>query len=246
MGHEDLRQAAYAVYDRHWARVCRWGQNDPRRIWRRALRSLERTYGDMIRSLPHGARILDVGCGSGTLLRWLAEFHPHVKAVGVDVSPGQVDMVRQALPAAEVYQHDGLEFLKQHPSEFHGIFCFHLLEHLNDCELMAWLKAVYNALIPGGFFCYRTPNAANLTSGYHRYNDLTHVRVFASHALLQLADIGGFSDAKLVPIRPGWIVARLRGVIEHILHRIVFFISGDPFEGTFSVDVCAVAYRPRN
>jgi len=242
--HSTLHEAAYAVYEKHWARVMPPGQDDPRRIWHRTLRSLDRTHGDLVRSLPAGARVLELGCGSGTLLRWLSEYHPHVKPVGVDVSAGQIATVRSALPLAEVYQNDGLEFLRQHPSEFAGVFCFHLLEHLPDAELVAWVRSIYSALSPGGFFCCRTPNAANVVGLYHRYDDLTHTRVFANDSLLQLMDIAGFAEARIVPIRAGWPVAWVRSTLEYVLHRMLFLISGNATVRHFSTELCAVARRP--
>jgi len=240
----DLHQAAYAVYEKHWARVMPPGQNDPRRVWRRTLRSLDLTHGDLVRSLPAGARVLDLGCGSGTVLRWLSEYHPHVKPVGVDVSPGQIAAVRIALPKAEVHQGDGLEFLGNRPAEFAGIFCFHLLEHLPDGALVAWVRAIYSALCPGGFFCCRVPNAANVVGLYHRYNDLTHTRAFASDSLLQLMDIAGLADARIVAIRSGWPVAWVRSKLEYLLYRTLFLLCGHPLERCFSTELCALARRP--
>ena len=242
----DLRHEAYAVYDKHWARVLGGKQNDARYVWRRTLRSLERTHGVLMRTLPSGARVLDLGCGSGTLLRWLSEYHPHITPVGVDVSPAQIETLKRALPGVEVHTGDGLEFLRDHPREFSGIFCFHVLEHLQDAVLLQWINAIYEALQPGGFFCCRTPNAANITGIYHRYHDLTHTRIFASHSILQLMDLGGFVEARVVPIKPGWVVARLRALLEQIVHRMIFWLAGDPFEHHFSPEICAVGYRPKN
>ncbi|MBS45932.1 MAG: methyltransferase type 11 [Nocardioides sp.] len=51
-----------------------------------------------------GQRVLDVGCGSGTLLETCAALGAEV--VGVDVAPGMVEAARRRVPAATVLEAD--------------------------------------------------------------------------------------------------------------------------------------------
>jgi hypothetical protein len=63
--------------------ACLWTDNgfrDPDGM-RRAHRSLLNT---LIDQLPHGARVLDLGCGNGLLMRRLTIFRPDVKIAGID------------------------------------------------------------------------------------------------------------------------------------------------------------------
>ena len=48
--------------------------------------------------LPPGARVLDVGCGSGLLARRLSD--AGFEVIGVDASPAMIDLARAHAPAA--------------------------------------------------------------------------------------------------------------------------------------------------
>jgi ubiquinone/menaquinone biosynthesis C-methylase UbiE len=67
--------------------------DEPR--WRRRNRTYYRLLEQVFRfSIPSGARVLEIGCGSGDLL---AALKPSV-GVGVDVSPGMVELARSRHP----------------------------------------------------------------------------------------------------------------------------------------------------
>ena len=79
-----------------------------------------------------GARIADVGCGPGAVLRLLAErVGPSGQAVGIDADPSALSMARQQiadLPQARVQaghaNATGLE-----PGVWHVVMCRHVLAH---------------------------------------------------------------------------------------------------------------------
>jgi SAM-dependent methyltransferase len=50
----------------------------------------------------HASRVLDVGCGPGTVLRQLRD-HFDVDGVGIDASPAMIDVARRELPALEFH-----------------------------------------------------------------------------------------------------------------------------------------------
>lgn len=71
----------------HWAQT--YAAQDYRDLpWFRAFAEpfLERSVGEG--AVPKGSRWLDVGCGAGTNVLWLAEHG--FKAVGVDLAPGAI------------------------------------------------------------------------------------------------------------------------------------------------------------
>lgn len=45
--------------------------------------------------LPAGARVLDLGCGWGSLSLWLAEHYPHLEVVGLSNSNGQREFIQR-------------------------------------------------------------------------------------------------------------------------------------------------------
>ncbi|MES4785713.1 MAG: hypothetical protein C4294_07730, partial [Nitrospiraceae bacterium] len=199
-------------------------------------------YGPLIAPLPSGSRVLDVGCGTGMLLSWLAR-QPGLIPVGVDSSITQTEQARRHLPNTEIVCSDGLSYLREHPRFFAGIWCLDVLEHLPEVDLcLEWVEAAWAALRPGGFFLCRAPNGANLTASYCRYMDLTHERCFTSASLLQLLEAGGFQECRVVPIRTARLTGRLRLALEAVLHRVIFRICGHGLESTFTYNICAVGY----
>ncbi len=207
------------------------------------FKGMQLMYGDLISQVPHNGKVLDLGCGTGFLLSWLAA-QKNIVPVGIDSSGSQVEIARSRLPTLEIICDDGLHYLHQNPDTFAGIFCTDVLEHIPGEDLcLTWVEAAWAALRPGGFFFCRVPNAANLTGTYSRYIDLTHQRSFTSPSLLQLLQAGGLQNCRIVPIREGHYSGKIRLMAESVLHRVIFRICGRDLERVFTSNVCAVGFR---
>jgi 2-polyprenyl-3-methyl-5-hydroxy-6-metoxy-1,4-benzoquinol methylase len=200
-------------------------------------------FGKLIKSVPNGSNILDLGCGTGFLLTWLS-MQPNIITFGIDKSPTQVEIAKRILPSLHIYCSDGLQYLKKNPQKFSGIFCLDTLEHVESNDLcLEWLEGVYNALLPGGFFFCRVPNAANLTGTYSRYIDLTHHRIFTSVTIIQLLEAGGFRDCRIIPLQTPDFGSRLRLMVEYLLHRMIFRICGSGKERIFTGNIHALGFK---
>ncbi len=231
-------------YARHYERVNEF--IDPSLLSARDLETMTVNHGALVASLPPGSKVLDLGCGTGILLRWLKD-HDDVTPVGVDLSPTMVGFARSKLPGIEIACADALTFLGGHEASFEGIFCTDLLEHIPGIDgCLEVAAAARRALKPGGFFYCRSPNAASLTGSYGRYMDLTHERAFTSTSMLQLLDAAGFEDTRIAPIRAAHAGGRARLAVEAALHRVVFRICGRGLERVFTSNVCAVGFAPRD
>jgi SAM-dependent methyltransferase len=236
-----LRDRLIEQYAEFYARVN--SNIDPRSVKPRYQKTMQLMYGDLVSSLPSGSKVLDLGCGTGFLLNWLSQ-QPGIVPVGVDSSKSQSEIARRSLPGMEIYCRDGLDFLREHPDTFSGIFCTDLLEHIPGKDLcLEWVEAAASALKSGGFFYCRVPNAANLTGSYSRYMDLTHERSFTSTSLLQLLEASGLQNCRIMPIRTAHLSGRLRLLIEAVLHRTIFLICGRGMERVFTSNVCAVGFK---
>ncbi|OGS37402.1 MAG: hypothetical protein A2506_08440 [Elusimicrobia bacterium RIFOXYD12_FULL_66_9] len=105
------------------------------------------------RELGSGARLLDVGCGSGGFLH-------RARAAGFSVSGLDFNSARaNALKSRgfEVF-HGGLpEFARgAQPASFDAITIFQVVEHLDDP--LAWLGSAKSLLKPGGLLVVGVPN----------------------------------------------------------------------------------------
>jgi 2-polyprenyl-3-methyl-5-hydroxy-6-metoxy-1,4-benzoquinol methylase len=237
-----LRDKLIQQYAEHYARTNE--DINPTSMQPQAFAALEATFGPALDGVTPGARVLDVGCGTGFLLYWLWK-RGGVAPVGVDASRTQIAVLKQHLPEIEVHCADGLSFMRQHPGTFEVIFCTDVLEHIPDEILLDWVETARAALTPGGAFVCRVPNASNLTAAQARYIDLTHERCFTVQSLTQLLDTGGFSGCRILPIRLAHLSGRVRLLAEQILHRAVYRICGDAGQRVFTSNIVALARRPQ-
>jgi 2-polyprenyl-3-methyl-5-hydroxy-6-metoxy-1,4-benzoquinol methylase len=236
-----LRDQLVTDYAEHFSRLNT--SLNAQRMSPRDFRMFDLTFGPVLNASPRPARILDLGCGVGFLLNWLTR-QSGVTPVGVDASPTQLEIARQAFPDLEIVVSDGLEYLRSHANSFDGIFCTDVLEHIPGTDnCIEWVQTARAALRPGGFFVCRGPNAANLTGGFSRYIDLTHERIFTEMSILQLLDAGGLASNRVLPIRAGHFGGRVRQQVEHLLHRAIYRICGQGSAREFTYNVCAVGYR---
>ena len=135
-----------ALEDRHW--------------WYVGMRALAQTAVGAL-ELPPDPRILDVGCGTGGNLRWLAGIG---RATGVDVAPlALTHAVRRAGPV--VARADALS-LPFAPGAFDLVTSFEVLYHAAVPDDDAGLREMSRVLAPDGLLLLRLP-AHNWLRGAH-------------------------------------------------------------------------------
>jgi SAM-dependent methyltransferase len=86
---------------------------------------------------PHAKSVLSVGCGPGVFLREIAESHPEIEVVGIDISPKRIADAEHrlaGLPNARVCLGDALS-IPFEANRFDLVFCRFLLEYLPDKPL---------------------------------------------------------------------------------------------------------------
>lgn len=108
------------------------------------------------RELEGCRRVLDVGCGPGTLAGSFAERHDWV---GTDLSTRQIDYARRT------YGHCGPRFYDTSPAEvpededfFDAVTMVELIEHLDPVLVDETLAEAIERLRPGGKLILTTPN----------------------------------------------------------------------------------------
>jgi ubiquinone/menaquinone biosynthesis C-methylase UbiE len=121
--------------------------------WRTAQNSAAYLLG----SLEPGQRLLDVGCGPGTITIDLAGLVAPGEVVGIDAAPDVVESARQA--AADV-DADGVRFvvddvysLDHDDASFDVVHAHQVLQHLTDP--VAALREMRRVLRPGGLLAVR-------------------------------------------------------------------------------------------
>jgi SAM-dependent methyltransferase len=133
-------------------------------------------YRDVTRHFDPGAKVLDVGCGTG----WLAECFDDY--IGIDGSEGMVTAAAEQGRRVQLGDVDGA--LPFEDASFDGVVLKDLLEHVADP--VAVVGEARRVLKPGGLAFASSPDAQRWV-----WNDYTHRRPFTRKAFrLLFADCG--------------------------------------------------------
>jgi len=173
-------------------------------------------YLPLLDDLDRAAPILEIGCGGGGLLAYLAR-RGFSHAAGVDISAEQVEVARRRGVQAEV--GDVFEYLAGQGETLAAIIAVDVFEHFSRDELVRLAPLVYRALRPGGRLLVQTANGAGLFAAQVIYGDLTHLTIFTPASLAQLLGAAGFVDVACYETGP--IPIRLRGKVDLALWRAI-------------------------
>ena len=166
---------------------------DDLHVYLRTIREGERTSLLVLAGLvPPGARVLDLGCGSGALGEYLAQTRG-ATSDGVTLSEAEANHARPHYRRVVVDNLETCDLRTTFAGErYDAIVCADVLEHLSRPERV--LAACRELLTPAGRVLISVPNAgycglvAELLQGEFRYReegllDRTHLRFFTRRSL---------------------------------------------------------------
>lgn len=166
----------YQLEDTHW--------------WCVGMRRLAWAFLDRLQ-LPAGAvGVLDLGCGTGGLLRELGERWP---AVGADLSEMALGYCRgRGLAGLVLASAESLPFAHD---TFGLVTCMDVLYHRTISDDVAALREVRRVLHPGGWLLLRVPAYAWLWSAHDAAEHAA--RRYTAGALRQRLETAGFGVRRL-------------------------------------------------
>ena len=146
------------------------------------------------------ARILDLGCGHGPLLRCIKEWG-YNNIQGIDVSEEQVELAHH-YGISEV-QLGSIFDLSAIPSKSVDlVFLMDVLEHLQRQELFDLLSDIREKMTNDGLMVIHVPNACGVFGNAIRFADLTHELSFTPSSLSQCMGACGFCNLKFFEDKP--------------------------------------------
>ena len=87
-------------------------------------------YTQIIQPLTFNS-VLDIGCGSGQLLKWIKHTRPHVQCHGVDISQVALNKVKIDIPLKQ----GRIQELPYPDDQFDLIICTHVLDHIPQPDI---------------------------------------------------------------------------------------------------------------
>lgn len=154
--------------------------------------------------LAAGQRVLDVGCGTGTLLVFVKDQHPDVDAVGVDPDPKALERARRKARRAGVdvqFDQGYANALSYPDASFDRVLSSLMFHHLESDDRNEAMRELRRVLRPGGRL--ELVDLAGRSAGGNRLHRWlhSHPRMEDEQSLLALMSEAGFARPRIVERR---------------------------------------------
>jgi SAM-dependent methyltransferase len=203
-------------------------------FWFRARNRL--ICAELQRDFPDARSMLEVGCGTGFVLRGIAACRPDLELTGTDLYPDGLEFARKRVNA-RLEQMDARSI--PHEEEFDLIGAFDVIEHIPEDG--AALREMHQALRPGGGLLLTVPQHRWLWSEFDELSH--HQRRYMRAELVGKVRAAGFSVRRVTSfvslLLPAIALERLRPRRERSLeeHLTVPGWLNRAFEGVMSVEL---------
>jgi ubiquinone/menaquinone biosynthesis C-methylase UbiE len=138
-------------------------------------------------------KVLEIGSGRGVMLRLMK--NAGITAYGLDSFEEAVNDCKGK--GLDVVHSDALSHLATLPAaSLGGIFCAHVIEHMQPAQAIELIKESYRVLKPGARIVIITPNPKDLRTSERFWLDVTHVRPYPEKLLIVLLKREGFYNIK--------------------------------------------------
>ena len=194
--HYDLSNDFYALFlDPEMVYTCAWYRDPDANLAQAQLDKLELICRKL--DLRDGDRLLDIGCGWGSLARYAARTRK-VEVLGVTLSEQQAVLASERIRAESLEQTCRVEFrdyrsLGTEP-KFNKIAAIGIIEHIGRANFRSYFRQVHGLLEDGGLFLNHgitrlrhwapTPQWDFLLAHVFPGGDLTHI----SHLTEEMED----------------------------------------------------------
>ncbi|MGH9356931.1 MAG: class I SAM-dependent methyltransferase [Terriglobia bacterium] len=143
-------------------------------------------------------RVLDIGCGTGTLATLIKRLHTGLEVIGIDPDPKALARARQKAARAEVpirFDQGFADKLPYPDAYFDQVFSSFMFHHLQADLREATLREVRRVLAPGGSFHmldFARPEARAAGWWARLLHSSSHLNDNSQGRILTLMSQGGF------------------------------------------------------
>jgi SAM-dependent methyltransferase len=160
------------------------------------------------RHFPAAENFFEIGCGTGFVLKAIAETCPSLRLFGSEIYNAGLDVAAKRVRSSSFFQMDARNIPFE--EEFDVIGAFDVLEHIHEDEKV--LSRMYRAARAGGGLILTVPQHPFLWSRQDEY--ACHVRRYTSSEIRSKVELAGFTVTQvssfLSLLLPLLAVVRLR------------------------------------
>ena len=160
------------------------------------------------RFFPGARTFLEVGCGTGQVLRALDQAMPSLRMTGLEASFAGLRFMLERVPRLQAVQ--AVATALPYESEFDVVGAFDLLEHIPDDA--AAIAEIVRSVKPGGGVLLTVPQHPRLWSAVDRYSG--HQRRYTRRGLTSLVRTSGldllFATSFVSLLLPALLLSRMR------------------------------------
>lgn len=152
-------------------------------------------------SLTPDQRVLDIGCGTGTLATLVKRLHPAVDIVGLDPDPKALARARKKTTRAGVSVHFDQGFSDHLPypdASFDRVFSSLMFHHIANDDRPNTLREIRRVLKSGGSFHladFSKPEGG-ARGLFHLIHASGHISMNSDAGILALMSAAGFKQAR--------------------------------------------------
>jgi ubiquinone/menaquinone biosynthesis C-methylase UbiE len=149
--------------------------------------------------IKSGFRVLDIGCGTGSLAVLIKKSHPEVEVIGVDPDPAALSISKRKANRARLsieFDRGFSDHLSYPDASFDRVFSSFMFHHLEPSERAATLREIARVLKSGGSL--HLLDFAPRDGKSHRHHRSPHEESRFEGRVTELMSAAGFVDAKEV------------------------------------------------
>lgn len=152
-------------------------------------------------------RVLDVGCGTGSLLYYLVSSYPKAQLSGIDLVPEMLAIARRRLPPSIELREGSAEHLPFEDEQFDIVVSCSMFHYIHNP--IAVLRQIHRVLRSGGQLVITDwcddYIACRICDLYLRLFNRAHFKTYGKKECLRLLEEADYTEVKVESFKINWL-----------------------------------------